>query len=139
MNMDTTVRQEYERTLLKIARVLPPGRVEQLVDFARFLEAQNLSEALAQEEDISEVEADNARWDALLATDESQALLEKLAAEALAEHQAGKTMVMELDAELAQLIHELYNRPSADDISDNEILAEIQAIRPVTPKNRGAR
>ena len=91
MNMDTAVHQDYERTLIKIVRVLPPKRVEQLVDFARFLEAQLLSEELIQEEDMAEVEADNARWDALLATDEAQALLEKLAEEALAEHRAGNT------------------------------------------------
>ncbi len=44
-----------------------------------------------QEESVAEVEADNAQWDAFLATDEAQALLEKLADEALAEHRAGKT------------------------------------------------
>ena len=44
--------------------------------------------------DMAEIEADNARWDALLATDEAQALLEKLAEEALAEHRAGQTKPM---------------------------------------------
>ncbi len=92
-----------------------------------------MSNRYFEDEDISEIEADNARWDALLATDESQALLEKLAAEALAEHRAGKTKTMELDADLAQLINDLYNRPPADDISDDEILAEIRAARPGTP------
>lgn len=99
MNMDTTIHQEHERTLIKIARVLPPNRVEQLVDFARFLEAQILSEELLQEESVAEVEADHARWDALMATDEAQALLEKLAEEALAEHRAGKTRPMAFDDE----------------------------------------
>jgi hypothetical protein len=47
-----------------------------------------------QGEDVAEVEADNARWDALLATDEAQDLLGKLADEALAEHRAGKTKPM---------------------------------------------
>jgi len=36
----------------------------------------------------------NARWDALLAIDGSQLLLEQLADEALAEHRAGKTQPM---------------------------------------------
>jgi hypothetical protein len=76
--------------LINTVRVLPPNRVEQLIDF-RFLEAQILTEKLVREESIAEAEADNARWDALLATDEAQVLLEKLADEALAEHQAGKT------------------------------------------------
>lgn len=94
MTMDTTVQRDYERTLIKIARVLPPNRIEQLVDFARFLETQSLNEELIQEEGLAEIEADNARWDALLATDEAQTLLEKLAQEALAEHRAGKTKPM---------------------------------------------
>ncbi len=92
--MHTGTSQDYERVLLNIVRTLPPNRVAQLVDFARFLEAQILSEELVQEEDIAEVEADNARWDALLATDESQDLLKKLADEALADHQADKSKPM---------------------------------------------
>jgi len=93
------MHQDHERTLIKIARLLPPNRVEQLVDFARFLEAQILSGELLQEESMAEVEADNAQWDALLATDEAQALLEKLADEALAEHRADKTRPMAFDDE----------------------------------------
>ncbi len=42
-----------------------------------------MSEELLQKESLAEVEADNAQWDALLATDEAQARLEKLADEAL--------------------------------------------------------
>lgn len=94
MNTDTTVHRDYERTLIKIARVLPPNRVEQLVDFARFLEAQILGEELIQGVDLAEIESDNAEWDALLATDEAQTLLETLADEALAEHRAGRTRPM---------------------------------------------
>lgn len=84
-----------DHQLLTIARSLPPSRAAQLVDFARFLEAQSLAESLErQDESIDTIEADNARWDALLATDESQALLERLADEALAELRAGKTKPM---------------------------------------------
>ena len=99
MTIDTTVRQNYEQTLVEIARSLPPNRVVQLVDFARFLEAQLLSDELAKEDDVAETEADNARWDALLATDKSQALLEQLAGEALAEHRAGKTKPLAFNSE----------------------------------------
>ena len=94
MNMDAVTSQDYENVLINTVRTLPPNRAKQLIDFARFLEAQILTEELLQEEDTVEVEADNAEWDALLATDESQILLEKLASEALAEHQAGKTKPM---------------------------------------------
>ena len=99
MTVDTLVRQDYEQTLVEIVRSLPHNRVVQLVDFARFLEAQLLSDELAKEEDVAEIEADNARWDALLATDESQALLEKLAGEALAEHRAGNTKPLAFNSE----------------------------------------
>lgn len=92
--MTTAVERDYERTLIDIARVLPPNRVEQLVDFARFLETQSLSEVLVQEEELAEIETDNARWDELMATDEAQTLLNKLAEEALIEHRAGKTKPM---------------------------------------------
>lgn len=94
MNTDIAVHRDSERTLIKIMRALPPNRAAQLVDFARFLEAQILSEELIQEEDMAEIEADDARWDALLATDEAQTLLENLADEALAEYRAGKTRPM---------------------------------------------
>lgn len=39
----------------------------------------------------------------------------------------------ELDAELTQLITELYNQPPIDEISDTDILAEIQAVRQQHP------
>ena len=74
MTMNTTIRQDYKQTLDEIATVLPPNRLEQLVDFARFLEAQLLSESLLQEESMAEIEADNEKWDALLETDEGQTL-----------------------------------------------------------------
>jgi hypothetical protein len=35
----------------------------------------------------------------------------------------------DLDTELTQLITEMYNQPPVDDISDADILAEIQAVR----------
>jgi hypothetical protein len=86
----------YERILVKVIRALPANRAAQLVDFARFLEAQTLADHLAQEEnaEFEEILADNAKWDALFATEQSQQLLEKMADEALAEHRAGRTRPM---------------------------------------------
>ena len=92
--MNTVTHKDNELTLITIARLLPSNRVEQLVDFARFLEAQILSENLVKEEAVLEMEADNERWDALMATDKAQALLEKMAGEALVEHRTGKTKPM---------------------------------------------
>jgi hypothetical protein len=92
-----TVSQDNEQVLLDIVRILPSDRAEQLVDFARFLEAQLLSEELFGAEVKAEVEADNARWDALLDGDDAQALLNQLADEALVEHRAGRTKPMVFD------------------------------------------
>lgn len=83
--------QNYEQILVAIVRTLPPQRAEQLVDFARFLEAQRLNEELTQGESIETIEADNEQWNQLLATDKAQTLLTQLASEALKEHRAGKT------------------------------------------------
>jgi len=94
MSIQSTINQNQEQNLIKIIRNLPPSRVDELLDFARFLEAQILTEKLTQEEDLAEIEADNDQWDTLLATDESQALLERLAQEALAEHRLAKTKPM---------------------------------------------
>jgi len=65
-----------------------------LVDFARFLETRVPTEKLLEEEDPEEIDADNACWDALMATDEAQDLLEQLAQEAMAEYRAGKARPM---------------------------------------------
>lgn len=94
MNVQTAVNQNQEQALIKIIRALPSLKVEELLDFARFLEAQILTERLIQEEDVAEIEADNERWDALLATNEAQTLLECLAEEALTEHRLAKTKPM---------------------------------------------
>jgi hypothetical protein len=97
--MDTVVSQDYERVLIDAVRILPLNRVEQLVDFARFLEAQILAEEIISKESVAEIEADNAQWDTLMVADETQGLLEKLADEALVEHRAGKTKPMVFDSE----------------------------------------
>lgn len=87
------VAQNYEQLLVNIVRALPPNRAEQLVDFARFLEAQRIGEELMEGETLAEIEADNARWDALLASDKSQMLLEKMAKEAQIEYRATRQTV----------------------------------------------
>ena len=71
---------EYEERLVGIVRRLPPERVMQLVDFARFLEAES-------EEDI---EATQAQWDDLLAKPEAKRKLREMAREALDEHRTGR-------------------------------------------------
>jgi hypothetical protein len=71
---------EYEDRLVGIVRRLPPERVMQLVDFARFLEAES-------EEDI---EATQAQWDDLLAKPEAKRKLRDMAREAQDDCHAGR-------------------------------------------------
>jgi hypothetical protein len=104
--METQVTlQEYEKKLIAIVRRLPLERVFQVIDFAQFLEFQTTKtyELLDEDESEEEIAAENARWDALLATDESQRLLERMADEAWAEIQAGHAvpMVFTEDGEIA--------------------------------------
>lgn len=98
--MNTMVQtEEYERALIQIVRKLPPERVSEVLDFAQFLEFQV---AKTGEGDQQYTE-DDARWDALLATEESQRLLEKMADEALSEIEAGQArpIVSAEDGEIA--------------------------------------
>ncbi len=90
----STQPAQYEQMLLDLVRALPSNRVTQLIDFARFLAAQSLEEELTWQEEPVVMEADNAQWDRLLATEEAQMLLNQLADEALAEHLAGRTKPM---------------------------------------------
>ncbi len=101
-----------EQTVIAIMRRLPPNRKEQMVSFARFLEYDTFNESLPKtsvsqaakpSSEKETVSADDARWEALLATDDSQNLLDKLADEVLAEIQAGraKPMVFTEDGEIA--------------------------------------
>ncbi len=97
----------YEQKLVEILRRLPPERVSELVDFAEFLElrvSESEQDGLLDENGREEeVASDDARWDALFASDESERLLEKMAAEALAELQAGRAgpIVLTEDGEIA--------------------------------------
>ncbi|MEW5985197.1 MAG: hypothetical protein AB1791_01025 [Chloroflexota bacterium] len=96
-----------EQQLLGVVRKLPPDRVYEVIDFAQFLEfkitkTQDL-ELLDEDGSEEEITADNARWDALLASDESQRLFEKMADEVMAEIQAGnvRPMIFTEDGEIA--------------------------------------
>jgi hypothetical protein len=95
----TVLTEKYEKALIQIVRRLPPERVSEVLDFAQFLEFQ----VTRTGEGDQEYTEDDARWDALLATEESQRLLEKMAGEALSEIEAGqaKPMVFTEDGEIA--------------------------------------
>jgi len=81
MKQNLTVKiDEYEDRLVGIVRRLPPERVIQLVDFARFLEAES----------EEEIEASQAHWDELLDEPGAKRKLRDMAREALEDYQSGQ-------------------------------------------------
>jgi hypothetical protein len=83
-----------EQTLLHIVRTLPPERVSQVVDFARFLQAQTArprDEDWLAEEDEAAVRASEERWDQLFARPEAQQAMVAMAREAREDFRAGRT------------------------------------------------
>lgn len=83
----------YEQTLIRIMRKLPPARVTELINFARFLELQanqfdDEDENIPEEE---ELQANEAKWNQLLSRPESKKLLREMALEALDDYRAGDT------------------------------------------------
>ncbi len=88
--MQTTVQPSaYEQTVISIMRRLPPERVLELVDFARFLEFQSTRK---DDEGLEEaICADEERWDQLLARPEAKRVLREMACEAREDYHAEKT------------------------------------------------
>lgn len=84
----------YEQTLMSIVRTLPRERVAQVVDFARFMQSQVLSNEvfIDEEETDEEIRADNERWDATFAA--SGDTLRMLAKQAREEIRAGRSKPM---------------------------------------------
>ena len=94
MTQTSNKKTTQEQQLLNIVRRLPGERVAQVIDFAQFLEAQQArtrQELLELSEQVSEGDA---KWDALLASDDAQHLLEQMADNASREISAGKAAPM---------------------------------------------
>ena len=105
----------YEQTVVGIMRTLPVDRQAQVADFARFVQWQlttprsfvreraqpdekiGAKESPVRDDPLNtgeteeEIRADNARWDTLLASSESQSLLETMARQAREQFRAGET------------------------------------------------
>jgi hypothetical protein len=86
----------YEQMLIRIVRTLPPERIAQLVDFARFLRSQVAQSRDAdwlneEEESEDQVRASEEKWDELLAKPEAQRAMVAMAREAREDFQAGRT------------------------------------------------
>ena len=93
----------YERAFFTILRQLPPESRQQLLTFARFLafETFQATELDFLDDELDETDNDR-RWDALLASDEGQTALDRLADEALASIRAGESrpIVFAADGEI---------------------------------------
>lgn len=87
--------QSMEQTLFNIVRTLPPERVSELVDFARFLQALVIRTRDLEIERVEESPGDK-KWDELLARAESQELLLEMAREARADYYAGRTTEIDI-------------------------------------------
>ncbi|MFN3761697.1 MAG: hypothetical protein ACK4WK_00665 [Anaerolineae bacterium] len=84
----------YEQVLISIVRTLPPERVLQILDYARYIQSQVIEDfnLLEIDETEEEILADEARWDAQFAA--TQDGLKKMADKVRAEIAAGHTMAM---------------------------------------------
>ncbi|CAN2040558.1 DUF2281 domain-containing protein [Candidatus Magnetomoraceae bacterium gMMP-15] len=89
----------YEQKLIGIIRKLPSDCILQIIDFARFLEFQLTTHLINHDESEEDIVKENDQWDKLLATDESQKLLEKMADEAMAQINAKNARPMLLTKE----------------------------------------
>lgn len=92
-DQSTTPTSNDERKIMAIVHRLPPERKSQILAFARFLAFETFQTTdldFLEEADFEDsyTEAD-ARWDELLASEEGQRVLDKLADEAVSEIRAG--------------------------------------------------
>jgi len=86
--------QERERQLIGIVRRLPPERVSQLIDFARFLELQSsegYEERSKEVETERDILASEEEWDELFARPEARRVMRQMAREALEDYRSGRT------------------------------------------------
>lgn len=102
MTISTPARQtQYEQKLIAIVRQLPPKRVEQLVDFATFLQsrAEIEDDGWFEDDDVEKIAAANDRWDALFASEEGQNLLDNLVEQAREDIKAGRVYGLKITEE----------------------------------------
>ncbi len=88
--------------MINIIRKLPPERVHQLVDFARFLESQiaqrSDKDRFGEEEIETEegIRSSEEQWDELLAKPEAKHAMREMAHEALEDYRAGRSTSIEI-------------------------------------------
>ena len=112
-----------EQTVIRIMRELPPERVSDLLDYARFLEFrateryQDWMETEGEQDD--QARAAEKRWDALFARPEARQLMRQMAQEARAEYRAGRT---------TEIVEDDMTQSLPDTTPAPELLAEIRQM-----------
>ena len=94
MRTQIDIQSIDEEKLLRIMRTLPPDRVSQLVDFARFLQSSGTRhyDALMSDEDVENDICDSEeKWDQLLESPQGHQTLLKMARKARKDFLAGRT------------------------------------------------
>ncbi len=84
---------KYEKVIVHIMRHLPPEKMLELVDFARFLEFQ-VTQRDGKLDDLKDTETpgdSEEKWVQLLAKPEAKRKLREMAREATEDYQAGQT------------------------------------------------
>ena len=84
----------YEQAVIGIIRKLPPERVVQLINFARFLEFQTTKRYKDWLEE--EIETPEEKWVELLTKPEAKRVMREMAREAREDYRAGRTTDIEI-------------------------------------------
>ncbi len=77
--------------VVEILKVLPANKLSSAYDYLQFLQQQAAMDEWPFDATPSEMAQDDAEWDALFKTEQSQSFLSVMAAEARAEYVAGQT------------------------------------------------
>lgn len=97
--MTNSTSHELEE-LLEIVRNLPITHVEEVLDFARFLEWRTQRTHASSDDALDRPsDAENEAWDILLASGESQQVLSRLAAKAINDDENQETVDLVFDAD----------------------------------------
>jgi len=85
-------RSLYEYTVINIIRRLPPEKITELIDFAKFLESEYVRKNNDPVyEDKTGTEETEKKWNKLFAEPESKNIMREMAKEAREDYYGGKT------------------------------------------------
>ena len=94
--IDTMSTSVVTRELIfEILKALPANKLSSAYDYLRFLQQQAGADDWPLDATPDEMAQDDAEWDALFKTEQSQNFLNRMAADARAEYAAGQTEPLE--------------------------------------------